>query len=280
MSFFKVYIEITNICGLSCSFCPPKLEKPSSMDLPLFEKIAKELHKKTKEITLHVMGDPLLHKELPSILDIAHKYEHKVSLVTSGFYLGKQDFNLLIKPAIKQLNISLNSFNKNSKKLELKAYMKSIFSFIDFKLTNRAEMLVNLRLWNLGDKDEFNEKVLSYISQKYDVKIDFNFTKKQSIRVAKYTRVHFDEYFIWPSLQNPVYPSSKCYGLNAQIAILADGRVVPCCLDYEGKINLGNIKGQDLNEILASSSKMAQDLKSGILTQELCQKCSYRLRFL
>jgi radical SAM protein with 4Fe4S-binding SPASM domain len=91
--------------------------------------------------------------------------------------------------------------------------------------------------------------------------------------------VHFDNYFEWPNLKNRVYPDSKCLGLNSQIAILSDGRVTPCCLDSNAEINLGNIKESSLENILKKSDKIAKGLKYGKPTEELCKRCSYRLRF-
>ncbi len=279
MNFFRVYIEITNICGLNCSFCPPKSAKPMVMDIALFESILKQI--KTKEIALHVMGDPLLNKNLKQYLELAQKYDIKVFLVTSGFFIEKHEFSTLLHESISQLNISLNSFNKNSKNISLDEYLKPIFSLIDYKLQNNMDKFINLRLWNLDSvksEKSFNEKIYKLLKEKFNVHVELK-NAKESIRIAKKVRVHFDNYFEWPNLKNKIYPDSKCLGLNSQIAILSDGRVVPCCLDINANINLGNIKDFSLEEILNKSSKIAKSLKDGIPSEELCKRCSYRLRF-
>jgi radical SAM protein with 4Fe4S-binding SPASM domain len=247
------------------------------MELPLFEKIARELKGKCKEIALHVMGDPLLNKNLRAYLDAAALFSHKISLTTSGFFLKLHDKSTLLHEAVGQINISLNSFNKNAKKLSLEKYLEPIFELIDYKLAKNGGEFINLRLWNLDAKNSeavFNEAVFNAIYKKYGVKIDQNNNK-----IAKKTLVHFDELFSWASLKSPVVEDTKCYGLNAQIAILADGRVTPCCFDYEAKILLGDANKESLEEILRRAAPMADALKNGIITEELCKRCSYRLRF-
>ncbi|MDR1554465.1 MAG: SPASM domain-containing protein [Campylobacteraceae bacterium] len=282
MKFFRVYIEITNVCALKCSFCPQKKTKPQIMDLALFEKIIGELTGKTKEIAFHIMGDPLLNKNLKLYLDLAYKFSHKVSLTTSGFYLSLHEHKVLMHSAISQLNISLNSFDKNSKKMTLQEYMSQIFSLVSYKLEHNENQFINLRLWNLTQNNstqEFNRKIFDMLEQKYNITIDGNLAKKESFRVAKKVRVHFDELFSWPSLTNDLSQNSPCHGLNSQLGILSNGTVVPCCLDYDGKVALGDVNSQSLYDIVTNAKHIAKGLKDGFPTEELCQKCSYRLRF-
>ena len=63
--------------------------------------------------------------------------------------------------------------------------------------------------------------------------------------------------------------------------MLCDGTVVPCCLDHEGDIPLGNLFTQSLEEIL--SSPRAQAIYEGFsgrrVVEELCRKCGYARRF-
>lgn len=280
MKFFRTYIEITNVCALACSFCPQKNAKPTFMSLELFEKIARELKGKTKEIAFHVMGDPLLNKDLAKYLDMAELFSHKVILTTSGFYLSSHAPKILLHEAVAQINISLNSFNKNRSKISLEEYFSSIFSLIDYKLKNSEEQFINLRLWNLGSgEDEFNSLVFQKLDKKYDCGICKNMDKKESFQVAKKIRVHFDKIFRWPNPNDNLTEKSKCYGMSSQIGILADGRVVPCCLDYGGKAELGNLNKENLATIMKNSHHLALELKSGNPSIELCKRCSYRLRF-
>ena len=63
--------------------------------------------------------------------------------------------------------------------------------------------------------------------------------------------------------------------------MLADGTVVPCCLDHEGDIALGNIFEGSMEEILASerASAIYEGFRDHRATEELCRKCGYARRF-
>ena len=72
-----------------------------------------------------------------------------------------------------------------------------------------------------------------------------------------------------------------CYGLRDHFGILCDGRVIPCCLDREGEITLGNVYETPVREILSSERAMAilHGFDNRVAVEELCQKCGYARRF-
>lgn len=286
MKFFRAYIEITNICGLACSFCPPKEQPNQTMDLLFFESILTQLQEYTDEIALHVMGDPMVLRNLSDYLDCAHVLGFKVMITTSGFYLDEPRRAVLFHPSIRQVNISLNSFNKNSVARSFEAYLEPILSLCDEKLEKKSDFFMNLRLWNLDEihsELEFNEQLFTVLEKHFRVEsLAASVSgERQSIRLASKILLHFDRYFQWPSLKNEAVGDGYCHGLSKQIAILADGRVVPCCLDGEGVMELGNLHATNLGKIL--SSKRSCDIVSSfahhVAHEELCQKCSYKERF-
>jgi radical SAM protein with 4Fe4S-binding SPASM domain len=277
MRFQKVYIEITNICGLACSFCPTKTLPSKIMPLSFFEEIVPQISHFTKEIALHVMGDPLTLSNLQAYLDIALKHHLLVNITTSGFHL-KNHANLF-HPSLKQINISLNSFNKNTPKMSFEEYMQTIFNL--YEKRKNEEIFINLRLWNLDEnntEESYNKEVFEALEAYFNIKI---IPDGKTFRLAKKVLLHFDNYFEWPSLQSEHFSHSFCHGLSSQIAILCDGRVVPCCLDADGIMSLGNLHVNTLEEIL--HSKKAQDIINGFkekkAVEELCQKCSFKERF-
>ena len=287
MHFHRVHIEVTNICGLSCSFCPPKLQPTKTMTLDFFEKVLNELQGLTKELAFHVMGDPLTLSNLQLYLEQSYQKNFEVTLTTSGYYLHKTSFDTLFHPAVRQVNISLNSFNKNSLNLTFDDYMKHVFEMCSFKLENHPKPFINLRLWNFDEEaseQEFNQDLFERLSHHFDIELDLDTLYKErpkSIRLASKILLHFDSYFQWPSLASNHNTQGSCYGLQSHIGILADGTVVPCCLDGEGVINLGNLHEEGLTNIL--DAKRAQDMIEGFsqakAVEELCQKCSYKDRF-
>lgn len=283
MQFNRVHVEVTNICGLACSFCPPKTQGVKTMDLFFFEKVLQELHPFTKTLAFHLMGDPLTLSNLVSYLDLAQQYGFEVELTTSGYYLAKTAPEVLFHKAVRQLNISLNSYNKNSSNLSFDAYMEGVFLACESKLANYPKPFINLRLWNLDEElseDIYNQKLFEKLEHFFQTKIEINQGVK-SFRLASKILLNFDSYFEWPTLKNVDESHGFCYGLQSHIGILADGRVVPCCLDGEGVMELGNLHEKPLSEMLSSqrAEAIVTGFAKGIAVEELCRKCTYKERF-
>jgi len=287
VKFYRTYIEITNVCGLSCSFCPTKELPVKQMDLPFFESLIGQLKPYTKEIACHVLGDPLTQSNLHGYLEIIQKYGLKAMLTTSGYFLKKHRYETLFHPSVKQINISLNSFNKNDTSLTLEQYLSPVIALCKEKLLQKKELFINLRVWNLDEmmsERAFNDDLFAKLSKAFSVTLDLDEIYRErprSIRLDNKVLLHFDNYFEWPSLNNQNYGHGTCQGLQSHIAILASGKVVPCCLDCDGIIELGDLHEESLSHILEKERTVAmiEGFKEGKAVEELCQKCSYKERF-
>lgn len=283
MKFNKIYIEITNICNLKCDFCPPQSLKKAKMDLAFFEQINIQAKAYTNEVTYHLMGDPLVVSNLNEYLDISHKVGLKVHLTTTAINLTRELFSTLAHPAIKQINFSLNSYNANTHKITLQEYLSPIFAYSAYKIEHQIDQFINFRLWNndiTQSAQTYNALVLEYINTYFNLQIEK--LDDKSTRIANKVLINYDHYFEWPSLDNPIVSTSgSCYGLESHIGVLVDGTVVPCCLDKDGVMTLGNLHEKSLSDIL--HSQKAKEIRDGFhsntLTQELCQKCKFRVRF-
>ena len=266
--FKKIYIEITNICNLSCSFCSIDNRKKESISVDNFEAILKKIDEYTDYIYLHVKGEPLLHPDLEKILDLSLKYNKQVNITTNGTLLTK-NVNILNHKAVRQINISLHSENNNVN------YFNDIVESVD-KLKDK---IIILRYWTL-DKDSLSTDIVDKIISYY--KLSSNIVENSNhIKIRDNLYLDKQEKFIWPSLDNSYYNEiGTCYALKDQLAILVDGTIVPCCLDSNGIINLGNIYKESLEEVI--NSKRYQDMKIGFqnrkCTEELCKKCSFKDR--
>ena len=287
MKFYRVYIELTNICGLKCSFCPPKALPSHTMSLSFFEHVLNELTPYTKEVAYHMGGDPLTLSNLKAYLDITLKKHFKVMLTTSGYYLNKHDLHTLLHPAIKQVNISLNSYNKNSMPLSFEAYMEPIVALCRLKLEKNRELFINLRLWNMDEEQSekaFNETLFKYLEKTFNTPLDATKIYKEkprSIRLAEKVLLHFDTYFEWPSLASSHHSDGTCLGLSSHFGILSNGTIVPCCLDKDGVVELGSLQTDTLEHILNAPRTYAiiEGFKRHKAIETLCQKCEYKNRF-
>jgi len=284
MKFHRVYVELTNVCGLKCTFCPPKTLPTHTMSLAFFEHILVQLKPYTKELAYHIVGDPLVLSNLEAYLELTCKHGFKVTLTSSGYFLANHDIQTLLHPAIKQINISLNSFNKNALPLSFEDYMRPILSLCEQKKQTRKEMFINLRVWNLDEEhseEVFNTMLFEYLEHHFNTSLHVKTLQGKTIRLDEKILLHFDSYFEWPSLHAPHQTDGTCQGLSSHFGILASGKVVPCCLDKDGIIALGDLHVTPLKEILSTSRTRAiiEGFQNHNAVELLCQKCTYKERF-
>lgn len=281
MRFKRVYVEISNICNLNCSFCSPLKREKRSMTIPEFEYIIEKIKPFTSFIYFHVKGEPLLHPNLEEFLDIAHKNGMQVNITTNGTLLKNKRELLLSHPAVRQVNISLHSLKEH----EQKDYVKTA---VDFSYdANHAGKFVVLRLWNLskeGETDSLSLEAMKQIEKKYhpEIPLEISMGGHKSVKLAPFSFIGWEEEFEWPATENAFYSEDGyCYGMKHQIAILADGTVVPCCLDANGEEPLGNVFKEEFSDII--NSKKAKTILHGFndfkAKAELCRHCSFRTRF-
>ncbi len=289
-SFKKIYIEITNVCNLACDFCPETKRSPKFLDINDFIHILDEVKPYGKYIYLHVKGEPLLHPEIASFLDVCHENGFYVNITTNGTLINKVKETLLAKPPVRQINFSLHSFDGNDAPYTMDEYLDDIFSFVNESL-EKTNIIHSLRLWNLQGTVEDtqvnsvqNQNILEKIQNAFPLEFNLEEQVKEKMGVKLLDKLYLNqEYeFQWPDINAKEDDGvGFCYGLRNQIAILVDGTVVPCCLDGNGIISLGNIKEQSLTSILESERvKNIQDsFSKSYACEELCRKCGYRRRF-
>lgn len=274
MRFQKVYVEISNRCNLSCAFCPGTKRKPGKMSAEQFSGLLPKLKPYTQYLYFHLMGEPLCHPELKEFLNLAKDF--KVILTTNGTLLGKQQELLLSEANLHKVNVSLHAFEANDLSVPFEAYLADCFRFGQAAAGSK---LVVYRLWNQGGQDERNGEIL-HTMERYFPKPWMK--KRQGTQIGDKVFLEYGEKFDWPDLQAEEDRGSLfCYGLRDQLGVLWDGTVVPCCLDHEGDIALGNLFTQDMDEIL--NSPRAKAIYDGFTARQavepLCRRCGYARRF-
>jgi radical SAM protein with 4Fe4S-binding SPASM domain len=255
------------------------------MSLETFKTVIAQVSEVTRVVTFHLMGDPLVHPELKQFLDICEEKDLKVFFVTNGVLL--KDPILLLHKAIQQVSFSLHSFSDNFPGKDPSFYLNRIFEFTELAFKERPKLFINYRLWNLNSKkgtEGNNEYYFKAIENRFEIKIprDWDYRFKKNLVLKNYLSLHFDTEFIWPALDLPILgESGTCYGLRSHFGVLVDGTVVPCCLDKEGNIPLGNLTQEPLKEILSSprAKGIVQGFRNRQLEEDLCKRCQYIERF-
>lgn len=284
--FKKIYIEITSACNLKCSFCPSGKREAGFMTLESFAVILDEIKPFTDYIYLHVKGEPFLHQKMSEILDICEQKEFKVNITTNGTLIQKVHDKILMKPALRQINFSLHSYDDKSSKINKNEYIKNIVSFTKEAL-EKTNIIISLRFWNLDINNNHpgeNRSMLELLEKEFQVpyRLDEKIIPGKGFKIAERLYLNSDYKFIWPDLHDEYDNAGGfCLGLGDQIAVLSDGTVVPCCLDAEGVINLGNIFNQKFSEIIAGkrAKKISDGFSSNKAVELLCRKCRFKEKF-
>ena len=271
----KVYIEITNICNMSCSFCHGHKRAPRRMSREEFAIVLEKLKGQTDYIYYHLMGEPLTHPLLPEFIKMAGECGYKSIITTNGTLLRKRKEELL-SAGLHKVNISLHSFEEGNDE----NYAKYVGELTDFaKSAANQGIIVVFRLWNKGFDGGRNEMALKLLRE--NIEGDW-IENTRGIRIRNKLYLEWGDRFEWPD-SNAEIKGSKffCYGLKDQFGILCDGTVVPCCLDSDGVINLGNIFNEDIEAILNSqrAKAMVEGFKCGKASEDLCKRCGYAQRF-
>lgn len=286
--FKKVYIEITNVCNLSCNFCPKTKRKYKFMNKEEFTYILNEVKPFTEHIYFHLMGEPLLNEDIEYFFEESRSKGLHVNLTTNGTLLSKVGDKLIKAKSLRQVNISLHSFEANKKTVELEEYLDSITDFI-IKARENSDIICAIRLWNMDNDDlkgenNLNKDILKMLEDK--LKLDFSLSEKlqESNRIKLKDKVYLNmaEKFQWPDIKiDSLGENVFCHGLRNQIGILVDGTVVPCCLDSEGNLALGNIFERPLKEILTGdrATNIYNGFSRRVAVESLCKKCGYATRF-
>jgi len=286
--FRRVHIEITNVCNLQCSFCPEVERDDQYMQPDLFRKIMQQVAPLTDEVCLHLMGEPLGHPKLESLVDICAELQTPINLTTNGLLINGQRARLLLHPIFRQINISVQSFEANFPRRDPSAYMQKLFRFVKEAAAERPDLYINFRLWDLaepGQEVESNRGIRTLIGEEYGIDLSQltpDPRRKKGYLLAGRTYVNFDSRFEWPSLAAPERSArGTCHGLSNHFGIHGDGTVVPCCLDKEAVIRLGNLQHEDINKVLAAprATSIREGFKAFELREELCRHCDFIKRF-
>ncbi len=274
----KIYLEITNICNLDCSFCHKTARQKRIMTLDEFNTLTDKLRGHAKFLYFHLMGEPTLHPLLPEFIEIARDKGFSPIITTNGSLLREKGDAILAAHPHK-VSISLHAPEANPKFAD-EGYLDSCIEFA--KRAGSGGCYVALRLWNLGT-DADNSQILHKLRAAFPDEWA-PIRRGNSRRLCHNIFLEWGERFDWPDLNASacaIDADMFCYGLRDQIGVLCDGRVVPCCLDADGVLSLGDLYDSALDEIL--SSPRAKAIYDGFTrrraTEELCRRCGYARRF-
>lgn len=273
--YSRIYVEITNICNMRCSFCHGHSRTPRRMTQEEFSHILRQLQGKTRYVYYHLMGEPLTHPDLPLFLQMAKEQGFKSVITTNGTLLHKRG-QALLSAGVHKVSISLHSFEENDE-AGYRAYLRQVAQFA--AMAADVGTLVSFRLWNKGCDEGRNALAEAFLRSNLSGDWQEN---SRGYRVRDGIYLEYGDRFAWPDREAQIRSDRVyCYGMQDHFGILCDGTVVPCCLDSDGVIALGNVFSQDLTGILESprAKAIAQGFKNRRPTEDLCRRCGFAARF-
>jgi len=243
-----------------------------------FKVVVEKIRPFTNYIYLHVLGEPLLHPQLDEILRIAESNGLNINITTNGSLL-QQKKEILLKHKIRQINISLHDAEENISSDKWSEYLKTA---LEFARVMAPTTYICLRLWNSTNEKsaDFNALCLKEITSAFNLTNEelSNETTGNGIKLTDHIFLQRAPRFEWPDKKKSGEQIRKaCYALRDHIAILSDGQVVPCCLDADANMKLGDIFTDDLAEIL--ETKKATEIKKGFeqrkVVEPICATCGF-----
>lgn len=274
-TYSRAYVEITNVCNMNCSFCHGHSRAPRRMTEEEFLRVLDQLDGVTQYVYYHLMGEPLTHPDLPLFLKMAKARGFKSVITTNGTLLETRG-KAVLEAGVHKVSISLHSFENGTEEAHFN-YLAKVSAFAD--AASERGTIVVLRLWNRGLDEGKNDTVLAFLRKSLAGEWE---EETRGIRVRDKIHIEWGDRFEWPDEDAPIQGDGVfCYGLRDHFGILCDGTVVPCCLDSEGVIALGNLFRESLSEILMSSraAAMREGFSCRRASEELCRRCGYAQRF-
>ena len=283
MRLNKVYLEITNVCNLSCPFCPQTKRTPRFMSPEEFRTAIGRIAPLTKYVYLHLMGEPLLHPHLTELLAILREADLHAALTTNGTLIARRADELLAAGLYK-IGISLHAWEANHGAVMTPEARAHFAACLDFARRSAAGGTITaLRLWNEDRADraaqnDLNGEITQMAREYFPGEWEYT---PRGIRLAPLCYLEREEIFDWPDTDAQASDCRvRCCGLRDQIGILSDGTVVPCCLDHEGDLALGNIFTDDPEQLL--DSPRARRIREGFLrgeaAEDFCRRCGFARR--
>ena len=266
----RCYIEITNVCNLNCDFCPKHRRASRQLTIDEFDLLTEKLRGRVIFLYFHLMGEPLLHPHLPEFIRMAREQGFRTVLTSNGTLLDKLPSPNTHHPLPHKVQLSLHSHESNGKGI-LAEYIDKVMQFA-IPAAKQGTCVV-LRLWNQGGRESENEEVMQllgqYIPKPWKERPD-------GYRLCENLYLECDRKFEWPEArEDDATHDVFCKALHKQIGVLSNGSLVPCCMDHDGDITLGNLLTQSLDEILESprAKAMIGGFQHHRATELLCQNC-------
>lgn len=270
---FRVMIENTNTCDARCTFCPHKKMKRSvgTMEHSLFERIINEcLSLRIDYITIYGFGEPLLDPGFFKKVRYAKcKGIKRVTTNTNGYFLNRDKAKEAIESGLDEIYISIDAateetYAKIRPNLNLKTVEENIKELVQIRRNKDKSLVLLSYVESIFNKHETRKFLSKWTKIVDNVSIS---------QIHNWTgEIDYGESNISHRKKDP------CRLLWNDMVINWDGSVPLCCNDYEGRIILGNMKTDSIQDIWGG--KKLEEIRNFHIKREfhkipICEHCEY-----
>lgn len=250
-----LWIEPTNACNLKCIMCPnsfsmQKTKKTGFMDMGLYKKIIDEARGFVAYIVLCISGEPLLHKDLPQMIDYAKKAGIKTTLSTNASLLAPPMSEKILKAGLDAIYFSFDGcsaevYEKVRVGSDFNKTLSNIVEFLKIKKELKCKTTAELQILIMDQDGRKNyEKNIAAFKERFrGLPLDLMQTRQPSTWGSNLSTTATYEF---KKLGSDYFP---CSYLWCSMHILCDGTAIACTSDFFAENALGKFPEQSLKEI-------------------------------
>ena len=261
----EVRIEVTNFCNGKCLFCPrDKMTRPlKTMETKHFKYLVDQcVELGAKIVSVFGFGEPLLDYDLERKIEYCSDLGLKTFITTNAYALKPGRAKSLIDSGLSYIRFSVHGMYDAYKKRHGRSYertIKNILGFLDI-----ASGICTTCVTSLIEDISESKEIINFWLDKVD---NLEIWKPHNWAVSKkYRKITANR--------------KRTCGRpdNGSIQILSNGKMIVCCFDINGVLEVGDTYKNSIENILKGKAynKIREDHKKGNLSNYICDTCDQR----
>lgn len=268
------HIDIVSVCNLKCIMCPQSKgiqKRQPKMSMDIFTSIVDQVCECRPLIKLYMSGEPLLHDRLLDMIAYVSNKGCETMVHTNATLLTAEMSRELLQSKLTYLSFSFDGCSKEIyEKLRPPANFERVTANISDYLDLRCQSSVKgphttVEIIKMQDtKDLLNKFVAHWKDRGVD-----------AVSVTNYMTWigAVEDFRVTPP---PNHGYKPCLAPFISCSFLSDGTVVPCCMDMNGALPLGNVASQPFADIWRSVKygRLRKQLLTGAIPKgSICSGC-------
>lgn len=293
---YSIHIEPTNKCNFRCLACPLSFEDyrevvgyTGNIDPDIYKKVVLEIKSmgKLKCLRFYMEGEPLLNKDLIEMIKFA-KNNHiaeRIELTTNASLLSEEIAKQLIDLQLDYLRISIYSVDQKrheyvtNSNIDIKKIYSNVKKVWDLKQkTKNTYPFLYVKMLDAFDEGENKKFLETYKDISDEVMIEkpmnWNDYENRDLIGAFYGEKgkSLDKKQLFTNVREVCpFPFYSCI-------INCDGTVTICCVDWNKKTIIGDLKKNTFNEIWnghEANKFREMHIKRERFKNQSCKNCTF-----